>query len=181
MMESLWNDLRYGLRMMMKTPGVTLIAILTLTLGIGANTALFSVVNAVLLNPLPYSQPNQLISMSQRTGQFEDSSIAYPNFLDWVKDNRSFASMAAYRSDSFNLTGSGDAKRLRGEMISAPYFSQLGVQPILGRDFRNRRRSCRRGAGRADSQGFWQRQFGSERDILGKSIRSMAWTTPSSA
>ncbi len=169
-MESLWNDLRYGLRMMVKTPGVTLIAILTLTLGIGANTALFSVVNAVLLNPLPYSQPNQLIAMSQRTGQFEDSSIAYPNFLDWVKDNRSFASMAAYRSDSFNLTGSGDAKRLRGEMISAPYFSQLGVQPIMGRDFTTEDDHAGAAPVALISQGFWQRQFGSARDVLGKSM-----------
>jgi predicted permease len=169
-MEHLWNDIRYGIRMLAKTPGVTLIAILTLMLGIGANTALFSVVNAVLLNPLPYSQPNQLIALAQRTEQFEDSSISYPNFLDWQKDNRTFASMAAYRSDSFNLTGNGDAKRLRGEMISADYFSQLGVAPLMGRDFK--REDDRPGAAPVAliSEGFWQRQFGSDHEILSKSI-----------
>jgi predicted permease len=169
-MEHLWNDIRYGIRMLAKTPGVTLIAILTLMLGIGANTALFSVVNAVLLNPLPYSQPNQLIALAQRTEQFEDSSISYPNFLDWQKDNRTFASMAAYRSDSFNLTGNGDAKRLRGEMISADYFSQLGVTPLMGRDFK--REDDRPGAAPVAliSEGFWKRQFGSDHDILSKSM-----------
>src|SRR5579864_2576192 len=104
-MTALLQDIRYALRMLAKSPGFMTIAILTLALGIGANTALFSVVNGVLLNPLPYPQPDRLVSLYSRTSTFTQSSISYPNFLDWQRNNRSLASIAAYRGDDFNLTG----------------------------------------------------------------------------
>src|ERR1700686_2752363 len=98
-METLLQDLRYGLRMLAKSPGFTAIAILTLALGIGANTALFSVVNGVLLNPLSYPNPGQLVAIGEKTPVFSQSSIAYPNFLDWVRLNHAFEALAAYRWD----------------------------------------------------------------------------------
>ena len=96
-METLWQDFRYGLRMLAKAPAFTAIAILTLALGIGANTAIFSVVNGVLLNPLPYEQPDRLVALYSSTKDFHHSSISYPNFLDWVRDNQSFSALAAFR------------------------------------------------------------------------------------
>src|SRR6266481_2828982 len=100
-MASFWQDVRYGLRVLGKNPGFTAIAILTLALGIGANTALFSVVNGVLLSPLPFSNPDELVAVYTKSPNFQESSIAYPNFLDWQKDSHSFASLCAFRSDFF--------------------------------------------------------------------------------
>ena len=111
-MNTFLQDIRYALRMLAQSPGFTAIAILTLALGIGANTALFSVVNGVLLNPLPYPQPDRLVALYSRTSTFAQSSISYPNFLDWQRNNRSLASIAAYRSDDFNLTGAGEPERV---------------------------------------------------------------------
>src|SRR2546427_977853 len=102
-METLWNDLRYGVRMLLKSPGFTVVAVLTLALGIGANTALFSVVNGVLLNPLPFPEPNQLATLYANRVHLERASISYPNFLDWQRENHTFVSMAAFRPDDFNL------------------------------------------------------------------------------
>lgn len=121
-LETFWQDLCYALRMLWKNPGFTAVAIITLALGIGANTALFSVVNGVLLNPLPYFQPDRLVAVYSRTYDDPKFSISYPNFLDWVRDNRSFSSLAAYRSDDFNLTGMGEPERLSAEMVSASFF-----------------------------------------------------------
>ncbi len=135
-METLLQDLRYGLRMLAKSPGFTAIAILTLALGIGANTALFSVVNGVLLNPLAYPQSGQLVALYGKTPGFDQAPINYPNFLDWQRDTQTFSSMAMYRNQDYNFTGTGEAERLSGYMISADFFSTLGVRPILGRTFR---------------------------------------------
>lgn len=129
-----WQDLRYGLRVLLKSPGFTAIAVLTLALGIGANTALFSVVNGVLLNPLPFPNPDRLVAVYTKTGQFDESSISYPNFLDWVRDNHSFAQLGAFRSEDYNMTGQGEPERLHGHMISAGFFPALGINPILGRN-----------------------------------------------
>src|SRR5579863_2643394 len=107
-MESLMQDLRYAVRVLLKSPGFVLIAVLTLALGIGANSALFSVVNGVLLRPLPYPRPNELVIVSEKTANFDNSSISYPNFQDWQRSNSSFASLVAYRSDDFSITGSGE-------------------------------------------------------------------------
>src|SRR5271155_3114925 len=135
-MTAVIQDLKYAFRMLAKSPAFTAVAILTLALAIGANTALFSVVNGVLLNPLPYEQPDRLVAMYSKTAQFSHSSISYPNFLDWVRDQRSFSAMAAFRQEDYNLTGSGEPERVKAEMVSADFFSLLGVKPIVGRLFR---------------------------------------------
>src|SRR5712692_10360520 len=106
--ETLGQDLRYGVRMLAKNPGFTTVAVLTLALGIGANTAVFSVVNGVLLNPLPYRQPDELVALYSATAEGDRSTSSYLNFRDWVSDNRSFSALAAYRPDSFNFAGMGE-------------------------------------------------------------------------
>jgi len=169
-MHTLWQDLRYGLRMLLKKPGFTIIAIATLALGIGANTALFSVVNGVLLSPLPFQQPDQLVALYARTAEFSHSSISYPNFLDWRRDNRSFSALAAFRADNMNLTGIGDAERLRTEMVSATFFPILGVKPVLGRVFGQDEDRLGGAPVVLISGGLWKRKFGAAQDVLGKSI-----------
>src|SRR5262245_17491236 len=135
-MTTLVQDLRYGTRALAKAPSLTAIALLTLALGIGANSALFSVVNGVLLSPLPYPEADQLTAIYSVMNVFERASVSYLNFLDWRKDNRSFSSIAIFRGQDLLLTGSGEGERLRSYMISADFFPTLGVQPILGRVFR---------------------------------------------
>jgi predicted permease len=169
-MISFWQDVRYGLRILAKNPGFTAIAVLTLALGIGANTALFSVVNGVLLNPLPFPNPNELVAVYTKSPNFQESSISYPNFLDWQKDNHSFASLSAFRTDDFNLTGAGEPERVHIHMISAEFFSALGMQPILGRTFRPEEDKAGAGPVAILSDGLWNRKFGSAQDVLGKNI-----------
>ena len=169
-METLVQDLKYAVRMLVKSPSFTIIAILTLSLGIGANTALFSVVNGVLLRPLPYSQPDRLVVLSEKTVNFESSSISYPNFLDWQRSNSAFASMAAYRSDDFSITGSGEAERVRVGMISAGFFEILGVNPVRGRLFASEEDHLNGAPVAIISAGLWQRKFGSAPGIVGKTI-----------
>src|SRR3974390_3079136 len=111
-MLTFWHDLRYGLRMLVKNPSFSVIAVATLALGIGANTALFSVINGVLLNPLPYRDAHRLIALYSKTNEFPPSSISYPNLLDWRRASKSFESIAGYRTDSLNLTGLGEPERL---------------------------------------------------------------------
>ncbi|HSP07094.1 MAG TPA: ABC transporter permease, partial [Acidobacteriota bacterium] len=111
-MTNFWQDIRYAFRMLSNNRGFAVIAVLTLALGIGANSALFSVVNGVLLNPLPYSNPDELYAVYMKTSAFDLSSISYPNFLDWQRQNHSFSTLSAYRADDYNLTGSGEPERL---------------------------------------------------------------------
>src|SRR5215471_8567059 len=134
-LELLAQDLRYGARMLRKNPSFTIIAILTLALGIGANTVIFNIVNSAILRPLPFPNADRLVSLYWRTPQFGNSSVPYPNFLDWQHDNRTFRSMAMWRQDNFNLTGSAEAQRIAGMMISSTFFDVLGVQPVQGRTF----------------------------------------------
>ncbi len=169
-MTSFWQDIRFGLRVLAKNPGFTAIAILTLALGIGANTALFSVVNGVLLNPLPFPNPDQLVAVYAKSPNFQESSIAYPNFLDWQKDNHSFASLCAFRSDDFNMSGAGEPQRVHIHMISAEFLTALGMQPLLGRTFRAEEDKAGAGPVAILSDGLWNRKFGSAQDVLGKNI-----------
>jgi predicted permease len=168
--DTLLQDLRYGLRMLAKSPGFTAITILTLALGIGANTALFSVVNGVLLNPLPYSQAGQLVAIYGKTSGVDQGPISYLNFLDWQRDTKTFSSMAMYRNEDRIFTGRGEAERLSGYMISADFFPTLGVQPILGRAFRPEDDQPGAAPVVLLSGGFWKRKFGSSPDVVGKSI-----------
>jgi predicted permease len=164
------QDIKYALRVLAKSPGFTTTAILTLTLGIGANTALFSIVNGVLLNPLPFSQPDELVAVYAKSPTFEQSSITYPNFLDWHKDNQSFSSLAAFRSEDYNLTGAGQPERLHGHQISADFFAMLGVKPVLGRDFRAEEDQAGANPVVLISDGLWKRKYGSSPEILGKTL-----------
>jgi putative ABC transport system permease protein len=170
-MDTLLQDIRYGIRMVAKSPGFATIAILTLTLGIGANTALFSVVNGVLLNPLPYHQPDRLVAIYASSKEFSHGSISYPDFLDWARNQRSFSSMAAFRQDNFNLTGMGEPERVKAEMVSANFFSTLGVNPAAGRLFRPEEDQAGGQPVALISGGFWERKFGSSPEALGKTLR----------
>lgn len=169
-MNTLLQDLRFGLRTLAKAPGFTAIAILTLALGIGANSALFSVVNGVLLNPLPYPEPDQLTAVYASDSNFNHSSISYLNFLDWHKDNTSFSSYAAFRGEDYFLTGAGDGEQLRGWQVTADFFKVLGVNPILGRTIRPEEDVIGGPPVTMISAGLWQRKFGSAPDIIGKAI-----------
>ena len=169
-MLTFWQDIRYGFRMLLKNPGFTAIAIATLALGIGANTALFSVINGVLLNPLPYPQADRLIALYSKTADFSRSSISYPNFLDWQRENKSFALLAAYRGDSLNLTGQGEAERLRTAMVSSTFFPVLGVNPAVGRNFTEQEDKLGAGPVVLISDSLWRRKFSALPEIIGKTI-----------
>lgn len=169
-MTSLLQDVRYAVRILAKAPGFTIIAILTLALGIGANTALFSIVDGVLLNPLPYSEPDRLIALYSRTTAFTHASISYPNFLDWVRGNRCFSGLAAFRSDELNMTGMGEPERLKTEMVSANFFSVLGVKPVVGRTFSAQEDQIGGAPVVLISEGIWKRKFSASPDAVGKSI-----------
>ena len=134
-LETLGQDVVYGLRVLRKNPGFTVIAILTLTLGIGANTALFSIVNGVLLNPLPYPRPDELVTVHASKPNFDTGSVSYPNFRDWQRDNQSLSALAISRIYSFVLTGAGEAESMPSQFVSSDFFPILGVKPVLGRLF----------------------------------------------
>src|ERR1700729_3229975 len=130
------RDLQHTGRLLRKSPGFASIAVLTLALGIGASTTLFSVVNGVLLNPLPHPRPEGLVAVYSSTPGFDHAPSVYLNFLDWQRDTQTFSSLAMYRNQSYNVTGGAEGERLSGYQISAGFFYTLGVQPILGRAFR---------------------------------------------
>jgi predicted permease len=169
-LERLLQDLRYGLRMLAKSPGFTVIAILTLALGIGANTALFSVVNGVLLNPLPYPHPEQLVWLAESKPNFATGSISFPNFQDWQKNNQTFTSMGLSRGYSYNLTGMGEAQQLRARLISSDFFEVLGVHPAIGRSFTTGEDAIGAAPIAMISGGLWKRKFGSSPEVLGKGL-----------
>jgi putative ABC transport system permease protein len=164
------QDLHYALRQIGKNRGFAAVAVLTLALGIGANTAIFSVVNGVLLSPLPFPNASRVVSMFEETKTFSKGSISYPNFLDWQRDNRSFEALAAYRSTDGSITGVGQPENVRAQRVSANFFPILGVNPILGRNFTSE--EDRRGASPTAliSEGLWKRKFGSDRNVIGKRL-----------
>jgi putative ABC transport system permease protein len=168
--DEVFQDLRYGARLLLKNPGFSFIAVLTLSLGIGANTAIFSIVNAVLLRPFPYQEPERLVMLQERVSSV-GFSPSYPNFADWRAQSTTFDSIVAVRgNESFNFTGAGEPERLQGRIVSAGFFSTLGIQPLLGRDFLAE--DDRPGATPAAilSYGFWQRRFGADESVIGKQL-----------
>ena len=169
-LETMAQDVRFAVRGMRKNPGFTAIALVTLGLGIGANTALFSVVNGVLLNPLPYPNPEQLVILFGKTKQFEHASVSYPNYLDWEKQSHSFSSMAAFRGENFNVTGQDEPERLQGYMISSTFFSTLGVSPILGRVISAQEDMAGGPPAALIGEGLWKRKFGASASVLGRTM-----------
>ena len=171
--DHLWQDVRFGLRMLTKSPGFTSVAVLALALGIGANTAMFSVIEAVLLRPLSYSNADQLVSvvsMWQRGGVTTPFSCSPPDFFDWRDQNRSFSSMFAFHTSERALTGRGEAKRVRLVVATGGIFSALQAHPIVGREFKAEEN--RKGADHVAILGysFWQAEFGGLPDAVGKTI-----------
>lgn len=170
----LWQDLRYALRMLAKQPAFTAIAVLTLALGIGANTAIFSVVNAVLLRPLPYPEPDRLALIRERTNIFDSGSVSLPNYLDWRAGQRGFADLALFRRGDANLAGAAsdaEAERVGSARVSYNFLSVLGLPPLLGRDFSEADDvpHCKKVA--IISAGLWNRRFGGSRGVIGQSIK----------
>src|SRR5436190_3514507 len=170
-MGDITQDLRYGLRMLWKNPGFTIVAVLALALGIGANTAIFSVVNTVLLQPLPYKDPGQLVMLWENATHlgFPKDTPSPANFLDWRGQNTVFTGMVAMAQKNFNLTGVGEPERLDGRRISANLFDLLGVQPRLGRGFLSQEDTPGTHVVIL-SHGLWQRRFGSDPRIIGQAV-----------
>ena len=170
MSNTLFQDLQYGLRMLVKHPAVTVIAVLTLALGIGANTAIFSVVNAVLLNPLPYREPDRLVSLWENVPTHGRWRVAPANFLDWKKQNTVFQDVAAFSSSSMTLTGDGEPEQLAGTRVSSGYFAVVGVDPVLGRAFVPEEHELGKGQVVILGHAFWQRRYGGDRSIVNRTI-----------
>ena len=169
-MGTLVADLRYALRTLRKNPGFAAVAILTLALGIGANTAIFSVVNAVLLRPLPYKDASRLVFMRETQMRVGEVSVSYPDFLDWRQQNQSFAQMAAVHNVGFNLGGVDKPESIAGYGVSSAFLSMLGVQPILGRDFLPAEEQPGTEPVALVSYELWQSHLGSDPAVVGHTL-----------
>jgi putative ABC transport system permease protein len=171
-MQTLWQDLRYGARMLAKKPGFAIVAILTLALGAGANTSIFSLINAVLLKPLPFAQSERLAMVwedASATGS-PRGQVSPANYVDWKAQQSVFDDMAALTWQGFDLTGDGEPERILAFGVTDNFFSLLGVQPAIGRDFSDEEHKP--GAGKAAilSYGLWQRRYGGEPSVIGRDI-----------
>jgi len=169
-METIWQDIRYAVRMLRKTPSVSIIVVIALALGIGANTAIFSVVNAVLLRPLPYEQSERLLFLNEKSEALDEMSISYPNYQDWKAQNHVFEAIGVYNRQSYNLTGVGEAERIVTGQVSADLFSVLRARPELGRVFTNDEDKPGTAPVVVLSYGLWQRRFGGDKGILNQPI-----------
>ncbi|HEY2960799.1 MAG TPA: ABC transporter permease, partial [Pyrinomonadaceae bacterium] len=169
-MTTLWQDIRYGLRMLWKNRGISAIVIFALALGIGANTAIFSVVNTVLLRPLPYAESERLVFLNEKSQVLDEMSISYPNFMDWREHNQSFEKIGVYNRSSYNLTGAGEAERIITGQMSADMFTLLGVNSLHGRVYTNDEDKPGAQPVVVLSYGLWQRRFGGQLSVLNQPI-----------
>ncbi|HSE37572.1 MAG TPA: ABC transporter permease [Blastocatellia bacterium] len=166
----LWRDIRYGGRLLARRPAFASIAVLTLALGIGANTAIFSVVYAVLLRPLPYVEADRLVWLNEKHDQIATRWVSYPNFRDWGERNQSFDSLALIRGWQLTLTGSGEAQSVNARMVTADYFRVMRVSPLIGRTFNDELDKFGSPRVAVLSHAFWQSQFGGDPEIIGKQV-----------
>ena len=169
-METLLQDVRFGARTLIKNAGFATIAILTLAIGIGANTTIFSVVNGVLLNPLPFPEPDRLVRLYDATDDFSHSSVSYLNFKDWEHNNRTFQYLTGFRGEDLNLTGEAEPEQVPGEQVSASYFNTLSIQPIIGRAFTEAEDQAGGPPVAILTNGFWKKHFGGDAKILDRSL-----------
>ena len=170
LLETVWRDLRYGLRTLRQAPGFTSVAMITLALGIGATTAIFSVVYAVLLRPLPYKNPAALVVLNESTPKVGLVSVSYPNFLDWRAQSRAFSEMAAVHDEEFNLSGADRPEYVSGRAVSPNFLAMLGVRPLLGRDFDASEEKPGARPVVLLSYQLWQSHFGGDHNVIGRSI-----------
>jgi putative ABC transport system permease protein len=170
-MNTFGQDIRYGFRMLWKSPGFTLVTVLALALGIGANTAIFSVVNTVLLRPLPYPNGERIVFIGEWSQQVPEMSVSYPNYQDWHAQQQTMEQLAAYRSANYVLTGVGEPERLDGRQVSARFFNVLGVTPTLGRNFSPDEDKPGANPVALISYGFWQRRLGGDPSIINKPLQ----------
>ncbi|HEV2836362.1 MAG TPA: ABC transporter permease, partial [Pyrinomonadaceae bacterium] len=166
------NDIRYAIRMLLKQPGFTFVALITLALGIGANTAIFSLVNSILLRPLPYREPDRLVRMLQASPKLGLSSwgVSQADFAAYREQNRSFESLAIFNTGGINLTGEGEPERLSVTSVTADFFKVLGINPVLGRTFQEGEDTQGKNAVCVISHGMWQRRFGGDRNVVGRTL-----------
>jgi predicted permease len=169
-MNTLWQDLRYGARMLLKNPGITFVVILALALGIGANTAIFSVVDTVLLRPLPYYESDRLVFLNETSKAMDEISISYPNFTDWRNQNQVFEKIGVYNRNSYNLTGAGEAERIITGQVSADLFAALCVNAAIGRVFNNDEDKPGGSPVVVLGYGLWQRRFGGQASIVNQPL-----------
>lgn len=172
-MDSLFKDIRYGVRSLLKRPGFAAIAVITLALGIGANTAIFSVVNTLLLRPLPFKEPDKLVQVweaNYKRGRNE-MPVSYPNFADWRDQNQVFEQIAAYSDTTFNLTDTGEPERIQGEIVSPAIFPLLGIKPVLGRVLLPEEDHPNKVFSVVMTEGLWRRRFNSDQQIIGRTIK----------
>ena len=166
------QDARHALRMLLRTPGFSLVAILTFAVGIGVNTAVFSVVNGVLLSPLPYPDADRItmVWLDNRRQNIREDITSYPNYLDWRDQNTSYASLAGFTGANLTLTGAGEPERLRGASVTANFFDVMAVPPLAGRLFTAEREVVGRDGVVVLSHGLWQRRFGGAPDVIGRTM-----------
>jgi len=169
-MSLMIQDLIYALRWLRKNPGFTVLAVLMLAVGIGVNTAMFSVINAVLLRPLPYAEADRLVWMNESGLEIKNRQVSYPTFVDWRARNQVFEAMSVYRGWGVNLTGSGAAEFLDARMVTADYFKIMRVTPFIGRDFTAEDDKVGAANVLIISYAFWQQHFGGDPNVIGKDI-----------
>jgi len=169
-LETFLQDVRYGLRMLAKSPAFALIAIFTLALGIGANTTVFSIVNGVLLNPLPYPHPEQLVTLHESKTNFDNGSISYLNFRDWQRNNHTFSAIAISRITTFILAGHGQPEQIRGVFVSSDFFPLLGIKPLIGRMLRPGEDEVGAAPMALLSEALWREKYGSDANVIRQGI-----------
>jgi putative ABC transport system permease protein len=169
-MNTLLQDVRYGMRMLVKRPGFTLVAIITLVLGIGANTAIFSVVNAVLLRPLPYKNADRIAVIEEINREGRRGQVTPANFADWRSQNAVFEHLAAILERTANLAGTDDAERINLAMTSADFFEVFSARPERGRLFTAEDEQAGHPNVVVISRGLWQRRFGGDENLVGQAI-----------
>ncbi len=171
-MRTFWQDLRFGARMLLKKPGFTIVAVVTLALGIGANTAVFSLINAVLLRPLPFYEPERLVMVWEEASfaGFPQQEPAPANYVDWKARQSVFEDMAAIAISNFRLTGGGEPKQIFANSVTANFFPLLGIAPELGRAFSTEEEKPGENKVVVLSHKLWQMRYGGERDVIGREI-----------
>src|SRR5947207_10638985 len=169
-MPTFLQDLRYAARMLLKSPGFTVVAVLTLALGIGANTAIFSFIDAALLKPLPYGEPERIVMVWEKPPNGGRNGISTLNYLDWKNQNTVFEAMAASTGKSMTMSGGGEPVMLRGNIVSAPFFQVFGVQAALGRTFAPDEDQEGKGNVAVISNKAWRERFGADKGIIGRTL-----------